>query len=311
MSVYVTNQKSDSHPLGELICSETLDGSISLHSSHFKEGFHDHEGAMSEAERKFINPADFSRFKAGEHLRILDVCLGLGYNTACALEKTKEMSLNLNWWGLELDRRPIQIALDTTKFRESWSNEVREKLLRIRDSGFWEDSKSQGQILWGDARQRIRSVPKDLTFHLIMLDPFSPSRCPELWSHEFLRALANKLAPNGRLATYCTAAAVRNSLQQTGLQLLSLNPEVISQQKWSAGTLAIRVKKSINDHHENKKWHRLTQMEEEHLLTRAAIPYRDPNGKDTSTTILQRREQEQKVCKLESTSSWQKRWLKK
>ena len=50
-------------------------------------------------------------------------------------------------------------------------------------------------------------------------------------------------------------------------------------------------------------------MEEEHLLTRASIPYRDLSGHDSATKILQRRKQEQEACQLESTSSWQRRWL--
>ena len=61
----------------------------------------------------------------------------------------------------------------------------------------------------------------------------------------------------------------------------------------------------------NKKnlfWQALSQMEEEHLITRAAIPYRDPDKTDASQTILKRRKTEQSACGLEATSTWQKRW---
>ena len=49
-------------------------------------------------------------------------------------------------------------------------------------------------------------------------------------------------------------------------------------------------------------------MEEEHLLTRAAIPYRDPNNKDDSAKILKRREKEQQESTLANTQNWKKRW---
>jgi tRNA U34 5-methylaminomethyl-2-thiouridine-forming methyltransferase MnmC len=49
-------------------------------------------------------------------------------------------------------------------------------------------------------------------------------------------------------------------------------------------------------------------MEEEHLLTRAAIPFRDPNQRDPAPIILARRQQEQRHCGYEATNSWQRRW---
>ncbi|WP_320674416.1 MnmC family methyltransferase [Prochlorococcus sp. MIT 1341] len=311
MHTYTTKNVLSPHPLGELAGHVTLDGSFSLHSGHFKENFHDHAGAMVEAKTKFINPAKLKTFKTNEHLRILDVCVGLGYNTACAMEEVEKLSLKLNWWGLELDPRPIKLALDINAFRSSWSPEVLKSLEKIRDHGFWENSISKGQILWGDARQCISRLPKDINFHLIMLDPFSPKHCPELWTKEFLRSISKKLAPDGRLVTYCTAAAVRNTLQEEGLELLSLSSPSNNKKRWSNGTIATRYKKNNLLLQTNQKLHRLTHMEREHLLTRAAIPYRDPSGIDTATRILQRRKQEQESCELESTSSWQRRWLKK
>jgi tRNA U34 5-methylaminomethyl-2-thiouridine-forming methyltransferase MnmC len=49
-------------------------------------------------------------------------------------------------------------------------------------------------------------------------------------------------------------------------------------------------------------------MEQEHLQTRAAVPYRDPNLSDRPEVILQRHQQEQQRSTLESTSSWRRRW---
>jgi tRNA U34 5-methylaminomethyl-2-thiouridine-forming methyltransferase MnmC len=49
-------------------------------------------------------------------------------------------------------------------------------------------------------------------------------------------------------------------------------------------------------------------MEIEHLFTRAAVPFRDPDGEASSSEILETRVLEQQACDLEPTNAWQRRW---
>ena len=72
--------------LGELHPYPTADGSFSLQSDRFGEAFHNSAGARNEAEAKFAVPAQLERFQDGTPLRVLDVCVGLGYNSAAVLE---------------------------------------------------------------------------------------------------------------------------------------------------------------------------------------------------------------------------------
>ena len=297
------------HPLGELTVHATEDGSISLHSCYFKESFHHSAGALAEARAKFVIPAQVERFSSPAGIRILDVCVGLGYNSAAVIAALEANPCPLTWWGLELDPRPLTLALQQESFRGIWPQRVVERLQALRDQGSWQQPSSAGQMIWGDARQGLNQLPEELRVDLILLDAFSPARCPELWSEEFLKALAERLAPGGRLLTYCRAAAVRASLQRTGLQLMSLLPAPGERQGWSSGTLAIRPDQHGNAASSGPGWRSLSPMENEHLLTRAAIPYRDPQGNGTSSEILQRRTQEQQRCELESTNAWQRRWM--
>ena len=103
--------------LGALRVYPTADGSFSLHSDHFGEAFHNSAGALNEARAKFVQPAELQRFSSGSDLRILDVCLGLGYNTAAVLEALPTAGPKLQWWGLELDRRPLEQALEQASFQ--------------------------------------------------------------------------------------------------------------------------------------------------------------------------------------------------
>jgi hypothetical protein len=105
--------------LGALRVYPTADGSFSLHSDHFGEAFHNSAGALNEARAKFVQPAELQRFSSRSELRILDVCLGLGYNTAAVLEALPTAGPKLQWWGLELDRRPLEQALEQASFQSS------------------------------------------------------------------------------------------------------------------------------------------------------------------------------------------------
>ena len=301
--------------LGELQAFPTADGSFSLHSARFGEAFHNSAGALNEARAKFVAPAELDRFASGQPLRILDVCLGLGYNTAAVLAGLPTSAPAVRWWGLELDRRPLEIALAQPSFQALWPDAVLHKLAAIRDQGGWSSPGDEGLQLWGDARRKLPTIPETVHFDLILHDAFSPQRCPELWSEEFLGALAKRLAPGGRLLTYSRAAAIRGSLKRAGLELRSLRPAPGERVGWSSGTVAIKrvaIKtggKALKSQEQTTvNWCPLSRMEQEHLLTRAAIPFRDPDQRDLAPMILERRQQEQLHCGLEATNTWQRRW---
>ena len=297
-----TADSGHSTDLGELQAFPTADGSFSLHSVHFGEAFHNSAGALNEARAKFVGPAELDRFRGGEPLHILDVCVGLGYNTAAVLGSLPTPAPAVRWWGLELDRRPLELALAQPRFQALWSEDVLHKLAAIRDQGGWSTPGDEGKQLWGDARAMLSTIPEAVRFDLILHDAFSPQRCPELWSEEFLGALAQRLAPGGRLLTYSRAAAIRGSLKRAGLELRSLSPAPGERTGWSSGTVAIKQDKSVVG------CRPLSAMEQEHLLTRAAVPFRDPDQRDLAPVILERRQQEQLHCGLEATNSWQRRW---
>lgn len=83
----------------------TDDGSYTFYSETFQETFHSREGARQEAEQKYVQQLQIGTWAAQRSpLRILDVCYGLGYNTAAALESVLAAGDGrLQWLGLELD----------------------------------------------------------------------------------------------------------------------------------------------------------------------------------------------------------------
>ena len=103
------------------------------------------------------------------------------------------------------------------------------------------------------------------------------------------------------MATYSCAAAVRTALLSAGLVIGSTAPVG----RRTPGTIAAH--QSIKSQEITANYP-LSPAEIEHLQTRAAVPYRDPQLRDDAATITQRRQQEQQVSNLESTSQWRKRW---
>ena len=74
---------------------QTRDGSFTCFSEEFKELYHARNGALEEAFEKYIKPC-----KIKDNYKILDIGFGLGYNSAAALHKFK----NLKIIGLEKDK---------------------------------------------------------------------------------------------------------------------------------------------------------------------------------------------------------------
>ena len=286
----------------------TKDGSLSLYSLSYEEGFHDKDGALRESINKYLLPAQLEQFSNAEKIVLLDGCMGLGYNTGCILEELLQSNIKIEWHGLEIDEKPLNIGLKEKIFQEIWSPKVLHFFNSLNKSGKWTEGFNEGTIHWGDARQKIFQIQDSLRFDLILLDPFSPQKCPELWSEEFIYLLTERLSKKGRLITYSTAASIRASFKRAGLNIYSIVPSIDDQSKWSSGTVAMKKQFEQQMIVKNYQIKELSIKEVEHLATRSSIPYRDPTGKGNSKEIISTREIEQSKSQLINTSAWRKRW---
>ena len=288
--------------MNNLIKIITEDGSISFRSEKFNENFHSKAGAYYETKNKFINPSRLKRFQ-NKSINVLDICFGIGYNSALLFENLKIELSTLNWYGLEIDKRPLNYALTDKKFNNLWSPKVIEILNSLNSKGSYKNKNFDCKLIMGDARKEILNLPKELNFDLIFLDGFSPQKCPEIWSYEFLSQLKNKIKHEGYLITYTSAAAVRKSLKNLGFNLFNILPTLSNKNHWSDGTLA-----TFDNQQNNPYIKQLSEMEIEHLNTKASIPYRDPTGEMLSKEILEIRKKEQQFSTLLDTNSWRKKW---
>lgn len=289
----------------EFIPQATADGSFTFFSPEFGECFHSIHGARQEAELKFVHPTQL-RLKAEKPLvRLLDICYGLGYNTAAALAAIWEENPNcvVEWVGLERDVEVPQAAL-LQGLLNSWPVSVQELLTELAQRHKLDRPQIKAQLLIGDARKTISTLKSSgFQADAIFLDPFSPPHCPQLWTVEFLTLVGNCLQPDGILATYSCSAAVRSALIAAGLEIGSTPPVG----RRSPGTIAFKPG-SQNQLPAFLELVQLSPQEQEHLQTRAAIPYRDPNLCEDASSIVHRRQIEQQQSSLEPASRWKKRW---
>lgn len=275
----------------------TGDGSFTFFSTEFEEYFHSTQGAKEEALIKFAEPCQLIQKAQQPVVRLLDVCYGLSYNTAAALEVIWQNNPNcyVEVVALELDLTVPRTAI-TNHLLDSWNPPIPELLQDLAISLHVQTDRLHAQLVLGDARVTIQQLHQfNFQADAIFLDPFSPRRCPQLWTVEFLQQLASCCAPTGRLATYSCAASVRSALIAAGFKV-GPTPPLRGRQP---GTVA-----SFNE----VELPPLSLRSQEHLQTRAAVPYRDPQLCDPAPVILQRRQTEQQESSLEPSSHWQKRW---
>ena len=288
------------------------DGSFSLWSQTYGEGFHSGRGALREARETFLDPSQLERFPPGARLKVVEVAVGTGTNLALLLEACSVRGLHLDWWGLELDPRPLQLALAAGAFRRPWRPVTLQALEHLLAKGHWRGEGATCHLLWGDARHTLLELLGEERgqIDLVWNDAFSPQRCPQLWTLEFLRATARLLAPEGRWISYSSAAAVREALGLLGLHLLALPlpPGLLSAaNRWSGGTLA-----SFTPPAPSPLWRELSPMELDHLASTAGEPYRDASGREDASSILESRRGAQAGAlssgRRASSSAWRRRW---
>lgn len=210
----------------------TPDGSVTFHNEQFGEAYHSKSGAKEEAVKKFVEPCNIKELAKTGSIRILDVCFGLGYNTAaaidCALAENPQCLIEAV--GLENDPEILQTILTLP---DSFAHYTLIKEA-IKNDYAYEKNNVRIKILLGNAQETIKTLSKE--FDVVFLDPFSPKKCPELWTASFFKDIVALLRKEGRLATYSCARIVRENLKGAGFTVFD-GPKL-----WRRGPSTIAVK---------------------------------------------------------------------
>ncbi len=218
---------------------QTLDGSGTYRNPELGELYHTKSGAVTESIEKYSKPL---KVWLKESPVILDICFGLGYNSAAAIDLIRSNNNNsrIRIYCFENDTRILEKALDASPGFESYSLIQRfvKNFLEKKEAKFV-DQNVELVMLFGDAREQIRNVKGEADF--AFLDPFSPGKQPELWEKELMQDIYNALSEQGSLATYSFARKVRDNLESAGFRVVP--GPVIGRR--SPSTLAFKYKKTL------------------------------------------------------------------
>lgn len=214
----------------------TDDGSVTFISKKYDEAYHSLTGAKEEAFKKYAEPCWIKELAKKGNIKILDICFGLGYNSAAALEVALKENPDCKIFiiALENDEEILgQIDKITPQIdhydmikklaqKEGKVKEIKEKNLHIK-------------LLLDDARMTVNLIKEE--FDAVFFDPFSPKKCPELWTKEFFAKVNRLMRKDAILATYSCAGEVRRNMTNAGFKVID-GPIV---RRWSPGTLGIKV----------------------------------------------------------------------
>ena len=132
-------------------------------------------------------------------------------------------------------------------------------------------------------------------YDVILLDGFTPKKCPCIWSQDFFEELYSHMKEDAQLVTYNTSAIIRAAMLNACFKV----GNILDESKNIIGTFAAKKSKFIKNP--------LTHKQMGLLGTKAGIPYRDKNLDLSNEQILLNREEEFKNSQLESSSHYLKR----
>ena len=182
---------------------KTKDNSYTFYNEEYEEWYHSVSGALEEANEKYVKP-----LAVHDNQTILDVCFGLGYNSYAAMKVATKLKII----GLENDPEVLKAIQD---FKIDDEYEIIKKVAREHK---YKDDKYDMTLLIGDATKTIKNVEERVD--LVFFDPFSPKKCPELWTKEFFKDVHATMKKGAKLATYSCARLVRDNMKAFGFEVI-------------------------------------------------------------------------------------------
>jgi tRNA U34 5-methylaminomethyl-2-thiouridine-forming methyltransferase MnmC len=294
----------------ELFTAITEDGSLSLVSGQYMQLYHNRIGAYTEALLNYSNVAmavlhAVHGAKLTGTINILDCCFGLGYNSLVfAQELPADVDLNVT--AIELD--PGVIGFVPQVLNQAC-------FAPLRAAGLGKDAAA---AMGAFERTVVHSKGKNSTYvfdmeqsclrdywrqhgdkhrgdqHLILHDPFSPKKMPELWTIDLFERYKSALTDGGMVLTYSSAPAVRGAFLELGFRVYR-TPFLGG--KWG-GTLAVLgdyMEEAVTKGELAEHITPLGALEYERLVKSSRVPFRDPGLNSERDDILSARLVEQEV----------------
>ncbi|MBU0470305.1 MAG: hypothetical protein KKA62_03775 [Nanoarchaeota archaeon] len=198
----------------------TADNTETFLNEEVGESYHSQTGAVEEALKKYVLPCKIKEFAKTGKIAILDVCSGLGYNSAMAIDVALEENphCQIEVFCLEFDPIIVGKVLEVDppiKSLSFYKELVRNNDLKSDQINFNKNNLNITLII-GDARETCKDLPEN-HFDAVFFDPFSPKTAPEMWTEDFFKEMYRVMKDSALLATFSCARMVRENMSKAGL----------------------------------------------------------------------------------------------
>lgn len=183
----------------------TDDGSATLFDTQFKEAMHSSAGAILETELVYINGCEIKeRPISKKRVSVLEVGLGFGH----ALSLLLKMNAPIDYFAFEINKELCEFTLNRLSI--PFKKEGNDYLANL--------GQMKIRVLCGDARVEVSKL-FGKKFMAIFQDPYSPDKCPTLWSVEWFIDLFKLSDEETILTTYSASSRVRKAMLLAGFSI--------------------------------------------------------------------------------------------
>lgn len=208
----------------------TDDGSKTFRSKDVDELYHTKAGAIVEALEKHARAL---KVWEKQNPVIFDVCSGLSYSAACALEEIRNHENNsfVTIYLFENDKAILEKSLELPDILEYIQDDKKHKITcychfknaikQFLDTGdsVYESEHLKIVLVYGDVESTIDSLSEQADF--VFYAPFSPLFTPKMWDVEIFKKLFYHMDFGGKLSTYSYARKVRDGMSQAGFKVMN------------------------------------------------------------------------------------------
>jgi tRNA U34 5-methylaminomethyl-2-thiouridine-forming methyltransferase MnmC len=206
----------------------TDDGSKTYRSPIVEEWYHTKAGAIVEALEKHARALNVWEKDSPV---IFDVCSGLSYSAACALEEIRNHENNslVTIYLFENDRAILEKNLELPDVLTYEQDGIKKHINSYHhfkkaiqhylkhNNSIYESENLRIILMFGDVRLTLEKVEESADY--IFYAPFSPQFTPNMWTHDIFRQLYSHTAPLGKVSTYSYAKKVRDAMAEAGFKV--------------------------------------------------------------------------------------------
>lgn len=229
------------------------------HADAFGDRYHGRIGAAEQAQHVFLGGNGLPAGWAGApDFTILETGFGLGNNFLASWQAWRDdprRCTRLHYVAIEL-HPPVADDLGRCHARTPWpalANALQQAWPPLTPGLHrldFDDGRVQLLLAFGEVRPMLRQL--DLVADAVYLDGFAPARNPAMWRPEVFQALARRLRPGARAATWSVARELKDGLRRTGFEL-----ELVP----GPGTKRAMTRARFQPRHATRSWRQAAAVE--------------------------------------------------